>query len=347
MTEQAVMEPMCSVWLMTQHTVNGDFRYFAYALYYVKLGFIGPFIGSEYFGDKLFSLDLGSVLSEYGEHNYSELPDAYGEDEHPEQLTGAALHGLILYAKSHDANIIVLPTHVESFLAFCNSLEPQFVPRLKRSFLENSILEYLSEEYLASAEVDKNLTLAVPFMQDFRKGMIEMTKRFDGSYYLNPEQTRWIGEYVVDQTGRVLKYLNPAQLKELINVEITTFADLAETAIDVTKLLPWPIPLGFLIESAKKLRQHERFKAEGANFGLSLILLQQLLNTKVRPKPPKCQICSMSVTEMDSCTDEQILAISELCLLRHIGLMHIRKRFGLMGPDLLKAVKTFNISDLD
>lgn len=51
---------------------------------------------------------------------------------------------------------------------------------------------------------------------------------------------------------------------------------------------------------------------------------------------------------MDSCTDKEILSImaSELCELHLIGFLHIRKRFRLMGPNLLKAVKVFSMSDL-
>lgn len=289
------MDPMCSTWLLTQYRVKADFRYFGYELYYAKLGFVGPFIGSEYFGNKLFSLNVEDIVSEAAGHDYSELPDPYGQDEEPEQLTEAALHGLIRYAIRHDANIIVLPAHIESFIAFCNNIEPDFVPRLKKSFITNSILEYLFEEYLSSADVNKNLTLTDSFLDDFRKGVIKLTKHFDGSYYLSSEQARWVREYVADQTGRVLKYLNPIQLKKLINVDITNAADLAETAIDIAKLLPWPIPLGTLVECAKKLLDHERFKAEGANFGLSLILLQQLLNSKATAKPTGCKICNMSI----------------------------------------------------
>jgi hypothetical protein len=342
----AVMDPWCSTWLVTQYQVRGDFTYFAYALYYTKLGFVGPFVGSEYFGDRLSPLNMADLLSEVGSRDYSKVPDPYGQDEEVEQITCAMLHGLILYAKNHNANIIVLPTHVESFLTFCNSLEPDFVSRLKESFLTNSVVEYLFEEYFSSAEVNKNLTLAQSFMDDFRRGVIEITKRFDDSYYLSADQIRWIREYVADQTARVMKYLNPIQLKKLVNVDITDAADLAETAIDVAKLLPWPIPLGILVESAKKLLNHEKFKTEGANFGLSLVLLQQLMNSKATSKPTRCEICNMSLTEMESCSYERITSMSELCELHLIGFIHIRKRYGLTGPDLLKAVKKFSMRDL-
>jgi hypothetical protein len=346
---EAVMDPMCSTWLVTQYQVNQDFRYFGYELYYTRLGFIGDFLGSKYFGNNLFSLNIRDIVSTAGSCDYSQLPDPYGQDPEPSNITGAALHGLIRYAQDHDANVIVLPNHVESFIAFCNALEPSFVPRLKKSFVTNSILEYLFHEYLSSAEVNVNLTRTKPFLNDFRRGVIEMAAQFDGSYYLSNEQIRWLREYVADQTGRVLKYLNPIQLKRLVNMDITNLANLAEATIDAAKLLPWPIPLGILIESAKKLRDHHKFKAEGADFGLALILLQQLLNSKPPSKPTGCEICNMSISEMDSCTHDEVLFImdaSKLCQLHTIGFLHIRKKFRLTGSDLLKAVKAFDMQDL-
>lgn len=347
---EAVMDPMCSIWLMTEKTVNGNFRYYTYALYYARIGFVGEFIGSEYFGDKLYQLDLSKLISMAGGYDYAKLPDAYGQDEEPAYETEAVLHGLILFAKSHDANIVVLPAHFESYLNFCKSTEPDFVPRLKKSFLTSSVIEFLFEEYIPSAEVSKNIITADEFMDGFRTGIKEILTQFDGSYYLNSEQVRWLRQYVADQIARVLKYLNPIQLKKLINIDITNVVDITETFVDVAKLLPWPIPIGLLVESAKKLRNHERFRSEHADFGLSLILLQQLLVSKSKPtKPISCRICNMSFTEMDSYTHKGILALmqsKELCQLHMIGFVHIRKIFGLTGPQLLKAVKAFNLNDL-
>jgi hypothetical protein len=335
---------------MTQLTVNGDFRYYAYALYYSKLGFVGEYIGSEYFGNKLYQLDLEELFSKVGGHDYAKLPDPYGQDKEPAYKTEAVLHGLILYAKARDASIVVLPTHLESYLNFCRSVEPDFIPRLKKSFLTNSVVEFLFEEYLPLAEVSRNVFTATEFVDGFRIGVKEIVTQFDASYRLNPEQVRWIREYVADQLARVLKYLNPVQLKKLIDIDLTTAADIAETAIDAVKLLPWPIPIGLLIESAKKLHNHERFKAEHADFGLSLILLQQLLISKSKPaKPETCRICNLSVTEIDSYTHGDVLAMmqsAEFCKLHWIGFLHIRKMFGLTGPELLKAVKVFSLDDL-
>jgi len=331
--------------------VSNDFELIEYSLYYTRIGVIGEVLASEKFSYRpgtYYSLDFAELASTIGKRDYSNIVDPYGGSE-VSQITSALLHELILYAQHNDANVIVLPEHTETYLAFCSSLEPAFVRKLKKSFLTNSILSFVLQHYLSRAQATKNMARLEPFLDDFRKGISEIVEKFGDAYELTPSQTQSIVENVAGQEARILHYLDPARLKSLFDIDISTIADVGETVLDVAKVIPIPLPIGTFIECAKKLIVHEKFKKENLNFGLSLMLMQQLLNTKPASQVVNCKICNLSVAEIANITDVNVQDIfnrEELCRMHMIDYVHVRKKFNLIGQDLIIAVKCFKMEDL-
>jgi len=356
---KAIIEPSHLIWLLAGYKVRKEFDLFAYTLLYDQIyaplydpketdvGILGSYLSTIY-----TSLAIDNMISQVsGETGYSNVSDPYREPFESSEGVLILLHGFLLYAKKEKLAVIVSPRHFDGFIDFCLGVEPDFLPALKHSFLINEICMFIFNEYLQSADVrnESVFSLFQPFKRDFQDGIMAFSKEFTGSYSLNQEQKEYIKRQIAERERRVLDYLAPKNLKKMLNVDITKIVGTAgDTALTVATA--YPIPLGIFIDICKKLYTYQKFKSEGLNFALSIIILRQLFNIRKPEVPSKCILCAISDSEIRNLPDDdkriEEIVSGASCELHVVAYLDLRKKYQLMGKQLLLAMKRFRFEDL-
>lgn len=356
---QALIEPSHLIWLRAGHKVRGEFDLFAYTLFYDEI--FAPLYDPKevdfgnlttYFRGIYKQVSIEDLLSELPRSvDYSKVPDPFREPGERIERVLMVLHSLLAFAKKKGYNLIASPKHYDGFINFCLSVEPEFLPTLKHSFLVNDICRYIFFECLqcADARTEKAFAFFDAFKKDFQSGVIEFADKFSGSYCLNEEQTKYIKQKIAEEERRVLGYLQPESLKKLLNISLVDLAtEAGETAIGMALLLP--VPLGLFVDVCKQLYKHSKFKSENLNFALSIVVLKQLFNIRKPEAPSKCEVCAITESEIDSIPkgDKRIeeIIFGTRCELHMIACLDIRKKYSLMGKDLLVAMKRFRLEDI-
>jgi hypothetical protein len=270
-----------------------------------------------------------------------ELLITFGE---PQNSSGGealffAERAALSWAAQKKAHLYVLPGYREGYLKFCNKYQSEYFNSVKESFLCHGLLELVFEHELPSFDPRSTLDRVskfAPFKADFQTGILGLSRRLSGSYFVSNEQRRFIKQEIAMEEQRLLQFLSLENLRRLD-------PDLASLVTDVvSSVIPVSVPLNSIVQFVSRIKRLRDFRKQKLDFILAVYMLKKLSTSQSMPCLPKCKMCLLSVAEIEGMTDEEcgkVFFSRGFCLAHTIAFLDIRKRYGLTGRNLLLAVK--------
>jgi len=309
---------------------------------------LNPKLADDYIKDEPYAtvelIDLLPEMREIPRPTVENVADLHRALNEPVDLDGGlpsylSLRASILKSSKGNYFFYVTPNLWENYIGFCHKYQPDYLERMKQSFLCFDILDLIFKEQLSSFTPKLPLELISQFShfkEDFQEGILELAQDLSGSYRLSSEQEDYIRKVLTSKETELLEFLKPEKLS---GYDI----DLASIGFDIVSMaIPIPIPLGFILEIGRKIKRRRDFKKKNLNFILSIYILKRLFNIQGPPTPPKCSICSLSSDEIENLSEEEghkIALEHEFCQDHIIAYLTLRKTLQLFGKDLLAAMK--------
>ena len=291
------------------------------------------------------------LLSKYSPPTKSQLEDlrvALGDERNDEGGNYAyfLMRGLLEVAKDRALYFYVFPGHREGFINFCLKHEPDYIPKIKESFLLCSILEYIFEQEISAFDPDKSkevLPIFSDYKIDFQKGILNYVDKFKGSYMLSEEQKNYVKETLAKDEKRLLDFLQPENLKKYNIQKLNLIIE------SISLLLPAPLPLGLLIDIGREIKKVRDFGNANLNFIFSSFILKKMTNVGEIERTINCGVCAISMAEIENMSEKEcddVIDKSELCVEHMVARIDLHKRFRLWGKDLLREMKRLGDSSV-
>lgn len=254
--------------------------------------------------------------------------------------------GLLNFAKENRLGLYVFPGYREGYIKFCVKYEPEYLPRLKESFLLCSILENIFLEEIPAFDHIKakdDISKFKEYKQDFQQGILGFLNAFKGSYRVSKEQKKYLKQNIAFEEKRLLDFLQLENLRKF---------NVSKTVLDVIGegiSLFIPMPLGWLINIGNELDDLQEFKKANLNFPLSLIILKKITNVGEPEGSISCAVCAISPFEIEQLSDvkaEELMHNKEMCIEHMVARLDLHKRFGLTGKACLNQMKRLGHSSL-
>lgn len=347
-----IPEPSASLHLLASYRVQRPPRkydLFRIALFFDEISDFSlekselDFLGIEPYG--VFSnkaeeiLEKVSEIEPPNEQDIANLLRIFDEPTDGGDYAYLLIRGILRYAQENNYYFYSFPGHREGFLRFCSEYEPDYLEMMKKSFLLNSILEFIFDAEIpsfdpeSSKELLKNFT---SFKQDFQQGILQFVDNFSGNYRLSEEQKNYIKLKIATDEQQLLEFLKPENLRKYISK--------AEIGTEVVSYISAPI--GILIKIGGKIKTIVDFKNKNLNFILSLFTLKKISNLLAPTELPECVVCSLSMTEIENmseknCEEMLLDSSTKMCVEHMVAYLDLRKRYNLWGKPLLDAMKNF------